>query len=343
MNDNPSILLKLSGIVLLILGILFLTQLTNNNKSKNSYSPPNFTEFAALSTVEQSKILTEIANLQNVQASWKYLVESSYYIKTNPHDLAHLVGATIWQKEGVPGLSICDASFAFGCFHGFAEEALKQDLQKLQSLAESCLLIGKEGTGPWASCIHGLGHGVGTYFRTTDLDSSLKACDTLKSGQQYCQDGVFMEFSINSPSAFWTKSKDLLFPCSSIDDKYALSCGRVLPGVLQKYHNLGTNQIAQTCKTSKNIDVSSQCLDMLGLLTADQANGDVQKIDYSCNQITNKEAKVQCFIAASVELVFQQIPNWQTKYVEVCNKLERDDLQSCIARAQHTAKDYNRQ
>jgi hypothetical protein len=281
---------------------------------------------------------------QGSKEAWDYLVKASKTMTSNPHDLAHLLGANIWQKEGSLGMSICDESFAFGCYHGFAEEALKDNLDKLPALAKSCESVGTIRSGPWASCIHGLGHGVASYFRTTDLNGSLKACDVLSVGNNYCHDGVFMEFTTNAPAAFYKShlSLDPLYPCTDLLPQYQSTCGRNQPYVMTKYLGNTIPQNAVICDKSENTDIKKSCFNTLGLMTTQSSGGDVEKIETVCRQIKNQEAQAQCITSAAIELIFQQLPNWQTNAPKLCQGLKGSDQQTCTQSISHIIQDYNR-
>lgn len=42
------------------------------------------------------------------------------------HNAAHVMGRALYEKAGLDGFSICDATFAFGCYHAFLGLAIHE-------------------------------------------------------------------------------------------------------------------------------------------------------------------------------------------------------------------------
>lgn len=343
MKGILSILLKIFLLILLIAISLFV--INNNQNRHKKTEEPSITaqEFSKLNAIEQFKLLTHISEQNGAEAAWHFLVTASKSMTSNPHDLAHSVGALIWQKKGISGMAICDPSFAFGCYHGYTEEALKNDLDKLPSLAKSCDQVGTIDSGPWSSCIHGLGHGVASYFRTTDLRAALQACNILSIGKNYCHDGVFMEFTINAPKAFYQDylSKNQLYPCTTLDKEYQSTCGRNQPYILSKYDRKTIPQIAAICSKA-NDEIKTSCINTLGLIAAERTNGDIKKIKTICNQVEETNSKIQCYISAATEIIFQQYSDWQSNAPSLCTELKGEALIRCNQSINYTIQNYHR-
>lgn len=287
--------------------------------------------------------LKQMAQTQGLEAAWQYLIKNySNSTSKNAHDLAHFLGGLIYQKKGLDGVSICDGSFAFGCFHGFAEKAFVKDLSQLSQLEKACVNLGSVNSGPYASCIHGFGHGIATYFNTTDLQSALKECSQLGSGYNFCYDGVFMEFATNASDPFYTKDPNPLFPCHTLEDKYHQSCARNLPIVMAKFKGMDLASIVQVCSESDNKTIKYFCIDAIGLQAGQRWEGDIENIQKICDLITNPEDIAQCYSAAAGELVFQNYPLWQEATQKLCNQLSNQFKPLCIQRYQKVALDYSR-
>lgn len=153
------------------------------------------------------------------------------------HTAAHVFGEVLYEKEGLPGFSVCDASFGFGCFHSFISFAIAEHGDDvLQQLDATCVsAYGTEGLG----CFHGIGHGAlfNRGYTIPDLTAALDECAALSWRGEYggCQDGVFMEYNFRTmaqtaaeqqrPFTYETRHE----PCTSIPSKFRVDCYFNLP------------------------------------------------------------------------------------------------------------------
>ncbi len=333
--------------------ILHLFNNSNIEAQESNAAIPS-EQFLALTQKEQIAILDSMIGFSGVEAAWKYVVDvytNSTSSSGNAHDLAHFVGGRIYEKNGISGLSICTASFAFGCYHGFTESALEKLKaqnakfkidETLQELANACESVGEVGSGPWASCIHGIGHGIGTYFDTVDLTSALLACEQLINGQTYCYDGVFMEFAVNAPKSVYEKTfSDPLYPCIDIAEKYRQACSRQQPTVMKKFLGMTTQDIVNTCLASSHKTIRSSCIDALGLSVGQESSGDPKRITDGCSIIKETEAYAQCVTAAAGEIVFQKYKDSQQNAFSACDTLPNAERFACTKRVKNIIEDYN--
>ncbi len=291
------------------------------------------------------KNLQDRVEKEGIEATWKDLVatySSGGTLKNNPHDLAHFMGGLIYDKKGLQGLNVCTPDFAFGCYHGLLDKAFLSGIEKLNEAERACLLVGPAGSGPFSSCIHGIGHGVASFYKTIDLNSALSTCDTLTQGQTYCYDGVLMEFARNAPTSFY-KTDNPLYPCDSIGQKYLSACGRNQPSVLFDRLKLSFDTISQICISSPNLEFKMSCFDALGFNVANRSGGSAEVIVAECNKIGQTEAQSRCVAAAAGELVFQNIAGWQESTIKVCKSLLPKFQKDCHERVQQIVVDYNRE
>lgn len=300
------------------------------------------TSFKDLPADKQFVKLEEISRTLGSQKGWEKVLEnykSEGGLSGAIHDLAHLAGTLIYKEQGMIGLGICTPEFAFGCFHGFLDEAFSKNISKLKEAEKGCEVLGR--SGPYASCIHGIGHGVASFYQTSDLDESLEACKILEEvGRQYCYDGVFMEFTRNSSSNFY-KNDDPLFPCNILDSEFVFACGRNQPNVMMTRLNIKFEDVSNICLGSENQDFKLACFDSLGFIAA-QGNPDSKSIILSCSLIKDEQFMSRCAQAAAGELIFQNVPRWQEESYMVCENLEEEYAKQCRKYLDSIKRDYNR-
>jgi len=319
------------------------------NKIKNIFvkdSDLAFKDFKELAENDQYEQIEKMTNSIGLVDTWEYIKgaytnDSGAALGEHSHDLAHYLGGLIFQSEGIKGLSICDTTFAFGCYHGFTERAFTESLDEIPTVAKACEDLGEVGSGPWASCIHGIGHGVATYYDSVELVDALTSCDTLAAGNNYCHDGVFMEFSFTAPQNFY-KEDQALYPCDTLDDKYKEGCGRNQPNVMISRLNMSFDQAIDECLKTTDERLKVPCIDAIGLSIGSGSNGNHTVIIGRCGLIKEREFYVQCVSAAAGELVFQNYPGWQQEAPAACNSLGEESMHICHARVDQTARNYSR-
>lgn len=312
---------------------------------QKKFVPPSAKEFVMLSSEKQTEVIKQIAK-NDPKDAWKYLKDvykNEGGASGSVHDLAHLTGNLLYSSYGFDGLSLCSEEFAFGCFHGFLDKAFANNLDHLLDAEKACLTLDKnqQVTGPVASCIHGIGHGVASYYLTEDLKSSLQICKKLTKGAHYCFDGVFMEFVRNAPDSFFHQD-DPLYPCNQFDDDESLAavCGRNQPSLLQNRFHMSIQEVAAICQSASSQPFKQTCFDAIGFVLA--SSGNVDNVVAGCQSIADSYFRTGCMQAAAGEMVFQQIPGWAEKSGEVCEALPIDNQKVCLEYIQNIINDYGR-
>lgn len=294
---------------------------------------------------KQFEALEEYSRLAGAQSAWE-AVQSSFKSKPgsmgNIHDLAHLAGKLLYEEKGFEGIALCKVDFAFGCYHGFLDTAFSQDLSKLASAQDACSKLGPGTSGPVSSCIHGIGHGIASFYSTSDLKSSLSECRKLTVGKEYCFDGVFMEFVRSAPDAFF-KREDPLYPCNDLENNfgpiYSFSCGRNQPSLMMSRFKIGFEEVISVCLNANSKLIKQACFDSLGFSLA--SSGDEKQIIQGCQRIGEPEFVLRCAKAASGELIFQEVPGWEQKSAAVCQAFP-EEKDECLAYLDRLIKDYGR-
>lgn len=303
-------------------------------------------QFVKSSPADQIAQLKKYADSRGAEAAWQFVKDTfkdQAGSSGNIHDLAHLSGALLFEKLNFVGLSKCTVQFAFGCYHGFLDQAFAKDLDHLNQAQAACLKLGPQGSGPVGSCIHGIGHGVASFRSTADLRGSLADCRKLTSGKEFCFDGVFMEFVRSAPDGFY-KQDDPLYPCDDLEKEfgyaYSSACGRNQPSVLMGRFKMGFEEIVNICQNSTSNQFKQACFDSLGFSLA--ATADVDKIVGGCQVIGTKEYIATCMKSAAGELIFQEIPGWDQKSQAVCNVAPPSGRNTCFEHIQRIISDYGR-
>ena len=326
---------------------LFSFKKISNPEASGQVQLPNKEEFKKLSYDIQAKEIKGVAKSNDASEAWKYIKDvfkGEGGSSGNIHDLAHLSGILLYEGIGFEGIKDCSAQFAFGCYHGFLDKAFEKNLDRLLDAQNACLKLNPQGNieGPVASCIHGIGHGVASYYSTSDLKKALTSCRQLTLGKEYCFDGVFMEFVRSAPISFFKKD-DPLYPCNMLEEQfgytYSFSCGRNQPSLLMSKLNMGFDEVVGVCLSSSSKPFREACFDALGFSLA--SSGDVSQIIAGCQKMETSDYINKCAKAAAGELVFQEIPGWSEKSKEVCNAFE--ESAECLRNVDRLIKEYNRQ
>jgi len=335
----------LSLISLILLSITFLRNTPTQDQSVVVSTSKNVTQKGAIGNTAEYNAIKKIAADNGVETAWEYVIDT--YGKDNSrqleaHDYAHYIGQLIFKEKGLAGITICTTDFAFGCYHGLLDQAFRKDLSPLQQAEKACEQVGKIGSGPYASCIHGIGHGVASYFKDKDLNGALKTCDKLpQNSPQFCYDGVFMEFSRDALDDFY-KPNDLLYPCNSVEAKYTFACGRNQPTVLMNRLSKSYGDVAKACQKATIRDLKASCYTALGFQAVYSSNNDSEKIISTCESMNDPEFEYQCKSAAAGELIFQNMKNWQTDAPLICNSLKNENAKNCNSYITNIQKNYNR-
>lgn len=144
------------------------------------------------------------------------------------HELAHMAGEIVYEQSGMDGISICAPDFEFGCYHGFAGQALSEaGLDPVTGIDAAC----RASSDP-LGCEHGIGHGVLAFFGNGELVQALAICASLRQESPVggCFGGVFMEYNFNTMQSnvgiavrpFGEADADE--PCASLPEEFKIPC-----------------------------------------------------------------------------------------------------------------------
>jgi hypothetical protein len=181
---------------------------------------------------------TEILNYVSASTSAKSLT-------SNCHDIGHVIGETLFTKEGSleSALAKCSPLCGSGCLHGAVAEGVSMNLKA--STTEDIVhadsqTIREEGAkycDVSGQLCHGIGHVL--LLTTKDIPKSLSVCKDVagKEREDSCFRGVFMESFGSELSVEFNDSyvhvdkNDYLYPCTSYSKEYQHACFTFLTGL----------------------------------------------------------------------------------------------------------------
>lgn len=279
---------------------------------------------------------------QSVYDAFKEQYKSEHY--GIQHSMAHIVGEMIFKKEGINGLSVCDSTFAFGCYHSFFSQALAEHGPNvIADLDAICIKkFGILGTG----CQHGIGHGLVEYFGhdLEGLNDSLKECRRTNQPRPLagCSSGVFMEFNLpivldddntkSEPRSF--NPRNPYYPCDEVSTDYQDSCFYEIP---QWWNNISSMHdkfeiLGSLCEDIKSKDHRTSCFLGTGHVIGPSTDYSIELSQKNCLSMPSQEGKINCLSGASWS--FDANPDFRSKAPDVCSILKEEDKYRCIKEAQ---------
>lgn len=255
------------------------------------------------------------------------------------HDIAHYLGALIYDHKGLEGIDNCDSSFVFGCYHGFIENFIvDKKLGDLNALVKRCnkydLSKGR------ATCYHGIGHGILSYLKY-DLLLALRSCEEILKPNyvDLCWNGVFMENVIGVTAGDYLK-KDLHWPCAGLESKFKQSCYFYQSQFFQHKFGLDVDKISEECIGLEIQEYRDSCIKGLSYLITHRYINDPDKIVNECNKIAERLYKDLCILHSAEEFVFQG-NSYQIANDKFCELLHADINDSCIKRIKARESQFN--
>ncbi len=228
------------------------------------------------------------------------------------HVAAHRMGALLYRKVGFDGFSVCDPSFAFGCYHAFFGQVLaERGVESVVSLARACReRYGEENS---SGCEHGIGHGLMEHLGRGKLLRALELCETTGQREPFfgCTSGAFMEY--NTATIFNDGVARIDTRAMDPDNPHE-PCNTVVP---EKQRPSCYYEISLWWKAVLGLDfekVGNMCADAPGELERDACYrgwGTVvaENIDYrpdraleACGLIRDREGALRCLAGVASRL-----------------------------------------
>jgi len=324
-------------IIITLVEISVLLRSSAESTNKDWGTAPEYLSGGALSVERErwTEIINELGG-EKAYAEFKRQYQDKRF--GTQHLGAHIVGALLYKKLGIPGLGVCDNSFSFGCYHSFFSEVLvDKGPSVVPMLNDSCLeRFGPLGTG----CQHGIGHGIMEYFGPRRLLEALEACapTTAMTPIAGCTSGVFMEYNVPilisaedaTATARPVEGGKPYEPCPSLPDEFQESC----------YYSIGqwwnqTGEYRNAWKAQgllcKNIPIPAYmetCYLGVGNIVAPDNDFDPKRAIESCEKMPDKKSIITCRAGASWS--FEATPAYKHLAVEMCQDLKDADKKECM-------------
>lgn len=265
------------------------------------------------------------------------------------HLATHVFGETLFEELGSDGVSICDSTFSFGCFHGFFTYAVSEEgIAIVPEFNASCVeAFTSLGTG----CLHGIGHGIMDYFGPGNVNAALETCE--KDTTQVvpligCTSGVFMEY--HSPVVISEDSARLdprpfdsanpYEPCEDVPERFRTSCYFELG--FWWYQVLGADYeyMGDLCRQTSNDEARKHCFLGVGsiatqVIQAQTIKNDVLKtLRQNCSAAGEGNDRQLCLSGASWLLYTE--PSTRELAPLLCKGLPPAEEEKCLVDADFT-------
>lgn len=241
------------------------------------------------------------------------------------HSTFHLFGETLYEKEGISGILVCDEFAGFGCYHGLFIKAVNdKGISVVKDLDKEC--VAKFGAGG-LGCPHGIGHGLIEFLGYDKIDEALSACSTLTwQGELFgCQGGVFMEYNFRTSfedgeSITTTREAqgNLYEPCQSVAQRFRQACYFEQASWWNEVLNFDYPKIGAYCGSLGSKEKDS-CLLGLGNNIAERSGYDKEETVDACGQMTDSYSEAVC--RAGGAWAFFANPEVAERPEEVCQGL----------------------
>ncbi|MBX4192347.1 hypothetical protein KW798_02565 [Candidatus Parcubacteria bacterium] len=223
------------------------------------------------------------------------------------HKSAHYFGAALYQEVGLKGVSVCDKRFQYGCSHELLGRAISE--RGLSALSEvQSICAASEKADPYSFCVHGIGHGISSYFGydSTALSNAVSLCkksfsyDTVDE----CLSGTVMEYldrtMLGTDATPYPVSTYKPFaPCDQLEQSDKSFCIFMLPSVWRKNWwtgSAGTSTVAvettgSYCQSLPS-PLNKDCFSGIGNMVYLLSGGDVNKSIDLCSRYSKDPSLV---------------------------------------------------
>ena len=266
--------------------------------------------------------------------SYAAFLQEAPTLRIDVHAQAHAFGEALYEVEGIEGLSTCDPSFEFGCYHSFFGVAVNEEgIETLPNFARVCKDKYQNMSLPWQ---HGIGHGVVVYT-DYELEDALKLCDTISDMPTGgCSSGVFMEYNFHTMQITGSErylrpyEGDDYKPCATLPQQYQPSCYLEQVQWWENIYTFDYEKIGQLCAEipGGNRDNYNACYHGVGNYVADHHRRVTDDVIATCARMPNEESVALCHEGAS--WLIREGGEGLEEASKMCEALEGEYEEACF-------------
>jgi len=313
--------LPLATLALALIAVTAILINHNHNKSSRSLASAaapadvcaNNSDFGCY-----RKELTSITKEQGPEKAFtlvKQQYSSSSYVKSQCHQLTHVIGRAAYAKYGNLSATFThgDQFCWSGYYHGVMEELSKEKGQQTIAQANDICadLRAKQPNSFYHyNCVHGLGHGF-MFILDQNLFSSLSACDNLTNSWERtsCYGGVFMQNIMNEQAPDKSdqtvaelRPNEPMYPCTAVAGQYKYQCYLMQTSYALQTQNYDFARVFQLCSQIEPAYVDT-CYQSLGRDASGESISDVEQTKARCLLGPTAEARRFCIHGAALDFV----------------------------------------
>ncbi len=227
------------GILCAIVAILGAVLLADSFGDTETVKERDIEKVTALTNRQASfddfvELFTEVANDKGGAYAFDLMRVSPLPFGLDQHLLGHEIGDLLYTQEGIEGMGICTHEFRNACSHTMVIGALLEFGEgALPRIRDACFNA-PGGSGAYAMCFHGLGHGV-LAFNGYEMKKTVALCDKLGTPEYEdreaieCFGGAIMEIiggGGHDPENWQLRRDEYLDP----EEPFGLCASDIVPG-----------------------------------------------------------------------------------------------------------------
>lgn len=280
-------------------------------------------------------------------ADFREQYEKLAYVKSNCHQIAHVIGRTASKKYSDisaaynEGDNFCWSGYYHGVIEGVANDLGVDELV----IQINTICDGTEKKGRYSfyhyNCVHGLGHGLMVVYEN-ELFTSLDVCNRLSDSweRESCYGGAFMEnvmAELNPDhSTKYLNNEEPLYPCTAVADRYKHSCYMMQTSHALVVAGQDYSRVFELCSTVGEHEAT--CYQSLGRDASGSTSSDVKRTRELCMLGKSQSARQNCVIGAVKDFISYHHDDKQAK--AFCGSLGQDLAATCDTTATEYYKSF---